>query len=156
MAKNEKSFFDMERLYNDPSTFRARALEEIRRARRYATFVSLVSLDLSHIDAVKDMENYDNFDEFISSFRKLIKNSIRDTDLLSISNRRRILILLVDTPKEGASALAKRLKKTLKYFMANNTRSPLNWRIPMHEYCFPAPNGSNMSILGFLDKIAAG
>jgi GGDEF domain-containing protein len=153
MARKEKISFDMERFYNDPLAFKARAQEELRRAKRYATFVSIVSLDLSNIDAVSDIENYDNYDEFISSFRKLIKGSIRETDLLSISNRRRIFILLVDTPKEGASALMKRLKNTVKYFLANNIRSPLNWRIPMKEYCFPTPAGDNISIQALLDNL---
>ncbi len=143
----------MERFYNDPLAFKARAQEELRRAKRYATFVSIVSLDLSNIDAVRDIENYDNYDEFISSFRKLIRGSIRETDLLSISNRHRIFILLVDTPKEGASALMKRLKNTVKYFLANNIRSPLNWRIPMKEYCFPTPSGDNISIQALLDNL---
>jgi GGDEF domain-containing protein len=154
MAKKDKVSFDMERIYNDPLAFKARAQEELRRAKRYATFVSIVSMDLSNIDAVSDIEKYDNYDEFISSFRKLIKGSIRETDLLSISNRRRIFILLVDTPKDGASALIKRLKNTIKYFLADNIRSPLNWRIPMKEYCFPTSTGKDVSIQAFLDKLS--
>jgi GGDEF domain-containing protein len=153
MTKKEKAPFDMERFYNDPSAFKARAQEEIKRAKRYATFVSIITLDLSHIDAVKDIENYDNFDEFISSFRKLIKGSIRETDLLSISNRRRVFILLVDTPREGASALMERLGETLKYFLANNIRSPLNWRVPMKDYSFPAAMEDESSIQSFLNDL---
>ena len=144
----------MEKFYNDPLTFKARAQEELKRAKRYATFVSIVSMDLSHINIVSDIQNFSNFDDFISSFRRLIKGSIRETDLLGISDRRRILILLVDTPKEGATALVERLKTTLKYFMANNIKSPLNWRIPMKEYCFPTSTLDDTSIQSFLDKIS--
>ena len=143
----------MDKLYSDPLTFRARVQEELRRAKRYATFVSMVSLDLSHIDAVSDIENSRNYDDFMVSFKKLLKCSIRESDLLSISERHRVMILLTDTPGEGASALVERLKKILRYFMADNIKSPLNWRIPMKEYCFPSSSNDDFSIQSFIDKI---
>jgi len=143
----------MDKLYSDPLTFRARVQEELRRAKRYATFVSMVSLDLSHIDAVSDIDNSRDYDDFMASFKKLLKNSIRESDLLSISMGRRVLILLMDTPHEGANALMERLTKTLRYFMADNIKSPLNWRIPMKEYCFPTSSKDDFSIQSFIDKI---
>jgi GGDEF domain-containing protein len=152
MVRKIKNTPDMDKFYSDPMTFKARAQEEIRRAKRYATFVSMVSLDLSHIDAVSDIENNKSFDDFITSFRKLIRDSIRDTDLLSVSERHRVFILLMDTPCEGASALADRLQKILRYFMTNYIKSPLNWRIPMKEYCFPS-SADDVSIQTFLDKL---
>ncbi len=154
MSGKSITALDMEKFYNDPSTFKARAQEEIRRCKRYATFVSMVALDLSHIDAVDDIESSTSFDEFISSFRKLIKSSIRETDLMSMSSGRKILILLVDTPREGAAALIERLGNILKYFMAGNVKSPLNWHLPMQEYCFPTSENDEDNFVKFLEKMS--
>jgi GGDEF domain-containing protein len=153
MAKKNKNIADMDLFYSDLRTFKARAQEEIRRAKRYATFVSMVSLDLTHIDVDNEIENFGNFDDFMESTKKLIRNSIRDTDLLSTSNRHKILILLMDTPKEGASALASRLKKTLRYFICNNIKSPLKWRVPSKEYCYPTSSSDEQNVQFLLDQI---
>ena len=153
MKSKKGDFGQIEKIYSDPQAFKARALEEIKRSKRYATFVSMVSVDLSHIDNVDEIENFASFDEFMTSVRTLVKNSIRETDLVSDSNRHKVLLLLMDTSKEGALALAQRLKKTLRYFICGNIRSPINWRVPIKEYSFPSGTGDDFNIQSFLDKI---
>lgn len=152
-AAERKNIVDMDLLYSDIRTFKARALEELRRAKRYATFVSLVMIDLSHVDSNDEIENFGNFDDFILSARKLVRSSIRESDLVTTSSRHLILVLLLDTPKEGASALSERLKKNLRYFMCNNIKSPLNWRVPTREYYFPGDADNKFSIQTFFDQI---
>jgi GGDEF domain-containing protein len=154
MPKERINTPDMDLIYKDIRTFKVRALEELRRAKRYATFVSMLLIDLSHVDSDSEIENFGNFDDFILSVRKLVRNSIRESDLITTSSRHLILILLLDTPKEGASALSERLKKSLRYFMCNNIRSPLNWRVPTKEYYFPSDPGDSFSIQAFFDQIA--
>jgi GGDEF domain-containing protein len=153
MAKKIKNSVDMDKLYSDLMTFKARVQEELRRAKRYATFVSMVSMDLSRVEGAGDIDNYKSYDDFIMSLRKLLRGSIRESDILSISEKHRVLILLMDTPREGALALVDRLAKTLRYFMANNIKSPLNWRVPMKEYSFPTSSTDDYGIQTFLDKI---
>lgn len=152
MTKKSDDNFEMDRIYGDPQAFKARALEEIRRARRYATFVSLVAVDMAHIDSVDELENFGNFGDFMTSLRKLIRVSVRETDLLSIAGANKVLILLMDTPREGALALAERLKKSLRYFMCDNIKSPLNWRVPIKEYSFPNAPEDELDIVAFLDQ----
>ena len=142
-------------MYNNLEIFRARATEEIRRAKRYPTFISLVLLDVSHINSSGEIENFSNLDQFYMSLQDLVKKSIRETDLISSNGSGKIAILLIETPSEGATAFSERLKKTVKYFLCDNTKSPVNWRVPTRESYFPGSTGEDDSILGVLDTIGA-
>jgi len=147
-------FTEMDGIYGDLKAFIARANEELRRARRYATFVSLIAIDLSHIDDEGEIENFSGFDEFMLSMQKLVRNSIRETDLLSASGNKGIYILLIETPGEGAQAVSQRLQSSLRYFICNNIRSPIKWRAPMKSYSFPqsiAGQPDLQSLLGELE-----
>ncbi|UCC78500.1 MAG: diguanylate cyclase [Candidatus Zixiibacteriota bacterium] len=140
-------------MYYGNDYFKNRALEEIQRVKRYPSFVSLLSLDLSHIDSDEELENYDTLEKFYRALRELIKNSVRETDLISNIYGGKIAILLVETPKKGALVLSERLKKSIKYFLCDNTKSPLNWRISSKENSFPGPNNDEDNFITALDEI---
>ncbi len=152
MATNANSS-GLESMYNNLEIFRARATEEIKRAKRYPTFISLVLLDVSHINSSGEIENFSNLDQFYISLQDLVKKSIRETDLISSNGSGKIAILLIETPRKGAMVFSERLKKTIKYFLCDNTRSPVNWRVPTRESYFPDTTGENNSILGVLETI---
>lgn len=140
-------------MYDDPALFRNRAMEEIKRARRYPTFVSMILLDISHINSSSEIENFENLEQFYSNLLGLVGRSVRDTDIISPLSGGRIAILLVETPQEGTYALLERLKKTVKYFLCNNTKSPANWRVPSKESFFPAIRGNSRDLLTALDDL---
>ena len=137
-------------MYEDIMDFKARALEEINRARRYLSFVSLVSFDISHIKQDDEIENFDSIRTFHDAVRGLISDSIRETDLVSTVHDGKISVLLVETPKEGAEVFSERLKKTIKYFIYNNAKSPFNWRVGSREAYFP---GSVNKTDSFIDAV---
>jgi hypothetical protein len=153
MIQRAKINSDVDCMYNDIVIFKTRVLEEIKRARRYASFVSLISVDFSHIDSVGEIEKFTNFEDFMASMRKFVRRSVRETDLISSTSQHRILILLVETPIEGAMVVSGRLKKTLRYFLCDNIKSPLNWRVPIKEYNFPAAQADNDNLLSALNDI---
>ncbi len=138
---------------NSTEYFKSRALEEIQRAKRYLSFVSLLSLDISHIDSTNELENYENLDNFHNAVKDLVGKSIRETDLVSDMRSGKISILLLETSKDGALALSDRLKKTVRYFLCNNTKSPLSWRVPCKESCFPEPNNDENSFMAALQDL---
>lgn len=140
-------------MYNNLEIFKARATEEIKRAKRYPTFISLVILDVSHIDSSVEIENFSDLNQFYISLRDLVKKSARETDLISSNGSGKIAILLIETPREGALAFSERLRKTVRYFLCNNTRSPVNWRVPTKESYFPGLTEEDNSILAVLDTM---
>jgi GGDEF domain-containing protein len=149
MATNT-SLFDSESMYNNLEIFKARATEEIKRARRYPTFISLLLLDVSHVNSSGEIENFSDLNQFYISLRDLVKKSVRETDLISSNGSGKIAILLIETPREGALAFSERLKKSVRYFLCNNTRSPVNWRVPTKESYFPGSTEEDNSILAVL------
>ncbi len=140
-------------MYNNNDYFKARALEEIQRAKRYPSFVSLLSFDLSHINSENELENFDSLDNFLNAIKELVGKSIRETDLVSSISGGKIAILLLETPKDGAVILSNRLKKSIKYFLCNNTKSPLNWRVFSQECCFPGPKSEENSFIAALNSV---
>lgn len=140
-------------MYDNPIAFKARAIEEIKRARRYPTFVSLVTFDISHINSDGEIENFENLDQFRSNLTYLVSRSVRDTDLVSPFGSGKIALLLIETPSEGAYALLERLKKTIKYFLCNNTKSPINWRVPSSESFFPGNRDNGHDLVAALEEI---
>lgn len=149
----EKDPLELDTMYNNLDLFRARIEEEIKRARRYPTFISLVYVDVSHVSSPQEIENFLEIEKFHASLRNLIRKTIRETDLLSSDGSGKIAILLLETAREGATAFSKRLKKTIKYFLANNTVSPVNWRVPIAESCFPDSRGKDEGLLNLLDSM---
>jgi len=140
-------------MYRNNEYFKTRALEEVRRVKRYPSFVSLLSLDLSHIKSSDDLENFESLENFHRAVIDLIAKSIRETDLISNIYNGKIAILLLETPKRGARVLSARLRKSIKYFLCNNTKSPLNWRVPSKESCFPSQNADENNFLSIIKGI---
>lgn len=140
-------------MYKDPDTFKARAIEEIKRARRYPTFISMILFDISHVDSSEEIENFENIDQFRSNLINLVGRSVRDTDIISQVGIGKIAVLLVETPKEGAYTMLDRLKKTIKYFLCNNTKSPTNWRVPSQEHFYPSARGNSTDLLAAIESL---
>lgn len=140
-------------MYRNNDYFRSRAAEEVQRVKRYPSFVSLLSLDLSHISCEDDLENFENLEKFYNGIRDLISKMVRETDLISNIYNGKIALLLLETPRRGAEVLSKRLKKSIRYFLCNNTKSPLNWRVPSKESCFPGINTDENSFLSVIEEI---
>jgi len=151
MPMSRKDTNDMDRLYSDVRAFKIRTQEELRRARRYAAFVSLISMDFSHINGDEDIENSVGLDKFMKSLHQLIRSSIRDTDIINLTGGKKLLLLLIDTPMQGADALVDRLQKAVRYFMCNNVKSPYNWRVPIKRYCFPESPGEEINLQSIIE-----
>lgn len=140
-------------MFDKNEYFRIRAREELQRVRRYPSFVSLLSFDLSHIDTSDEIENFETLEQFYSALKDLIAHSIRETDLISDIRNGKIAILLLETPREGAEILLDRLKKSVRYFLCNNTKSPANWRVPSKETSYPDQNKDENSFISAISDI---
>jgi hypothetical protein len=82
----------------------------------------------------------------------LILKSVRETDLVSGVQDQRLLLLLSETPKEGAKSLAKRLGERVKYYISNAIKTPPGWQVPMNIFSYPDRKGKD-KFLGFIQEI---
>ncbi len=92
------------------SYFERRFAQELRRAERYCEFLSLVLIDTSSVlsDQSSKMKA-----RVLEGLGNLIGDTIRATDILTSLGKGRLVLLLTETPKEGALRLAKRLSEKI-------------------------------------------
>ena len=82
--------------------FVCRVEKELKRAERYLSFISLVVFELGSNKHVWD-------EEFKKKITKTVERSIRETDIVGVSDTHRLAVLLVETPRFGAERTAERL-----------------------------------------------
>lgn len=96
-------------LYN-LTYFRGRIDEEVRRAARYGREITFIHLKLKKTKTIEEGE-YINCIGIIS---QVLKESIRDYDVVARTGREEISILLPETNADGGEMLVERLNENLK------------------------------------------
>lgn len=84
--------------------------EEIERIKRYDYSVSCMMIDLDHFKRVNDKFGHGAGDQVLVECAKLLKNSIRVTDILSRYGGEEFFIILPHASLAGAKILAERLR----------------------------------------------
>lgn len=87
---------------NSGPYFVARAEQELKRAERYLSFVSLVTFEVVPI-------GYGWDEELKKKVADVAGHSVRETDLVGVSDTHRVAVLLVETPRRGAERAAERI-----------------------------------------------
>jgi diguanylate cyclase (GGDEF)-like protein len=99
-------------LYN-----RTHALEaigaELRRARRTRAPLSLIMLDLDHFKQINDRHGHLAGDAVLATVGARMRDALRGSDLKCRYGGEEFLVLLPDTPLEGAQRVAETLRRTL-------------------------------------------
>jgi len=90
-----------------------RAGEEVRRARRYEQPLSLVALDVDHFKQINDRWGHQGGDQALKALSAVLEASSRDTDLAARTGGEEFVVLLPDTPLDGAIVFAERLRAAL-------------------------------------------
>ena len=83
---------------------------EMERQDRYTEALSLIMMDIDHFKQVNDTWGHDAGDRVLSEMVRLIRESIRETDLLFRWGGEEFLILAPHTNLAGAAALAEKLR----------------------------------------------
>ena len=94
--------------------FRQRVTEEVKRARRYGFPVSVIMLDLDYFKRVNDTYGHLTGDQVLRELAGvLIAGSRHDIDVVARYGGEEFVILLPETPLEGAIAVAERIRKAV-------------------------------------------
>lgn len=102
---------------------------EIKRAQRYRDYLSLVSLTFGHLDPLPEKSPTISF----KTLANLLKNTLRDTDIIGQSGRNQLLVILPYADMAEAARVRERLKKTLHDY--GFVRK--GFTIEISEACFP-------------------
>ncbi|MCF6339368.1 MAG: cache domain-containing protein [Sulfurimonas sp.] len=92
---------------------------EISRSRRHNTPLSIIMYDIDYFKKVNDIYGHDIGDKVLTSLSSVVKNNIRDIDIVGRYGGEEFLIILPDTTLEDAKYYADRLRKKVEQYKFN-------------------------------------
>lgn len=125
------------------SSFVSRAEQELKRAERYLSFVSLVLFEVVPV-------GYNWDEELKKRVVEVARSSVRETDLVGVSNTHRVAVLLVETPRRGAERASERLAGQLLDFCLKEKGKS---KLVMHIHSFPEDPQGKENFLSALEKL---
>ena len=91
--------------------FRLLADQEFSRAARTHEQLFMMMLDIDHFKQVNDTHGHDVGDQALIAIAGVLKNGIRDMDILARWGGEEFLVLLPETNMEGAARIAERIRQ---------------------------------------------
>lgn len=134
--------------------FVSRIQYELKRAERYRIFLSLVVFNMG---PVVDMAGNGSFqsdekrEEFLREIKQVVKDAVREIDAVSDTERIKIGLLMPETSRQGAEAVAQRLTRELNDHIADFFKKQNGFLIPVEISSFPDASGAR-SISSFIEE----
>lgn len=100
--------------------FRLRLKEEIARARRENSKVALSIIDVDHFKNYNDRIGHPAGDEILRRIGRILKNSVRDNDIVARYGGEEFALVLPGTDEQGAFTLAERIRHKVAETHFNN------------------------------------
>ena len=116
------------RCYN-PRFFKEFVQKEIIRADRYQQKFSVILLDLDNFKTVNDKEGHIYGDEVLIRFSNVLREHVRGEDIVSRFGGDEFAILLPQTGRIGARAIAERLKEKVNREFSADNRTVTEYKI---------------------------
>lgn len=103
--------------------FEEQITKELERARRFNNDLSVLLLDIDHFKRINDQYGHLNGDVVLKKIAEIIMSSTRSIDVSIRFGGEEFIMLLPETPPEGAKIIAERLRHTIETasFMVSNT-----------------------------------
>ena len=109
---------ELTRIYNR-RRFMECAKEEHKRSQRYNHSMGLVMFDIDHFKAINDTYGHDGGDEVLRKMASLVKEHLRETDVIGRLGGEEFAIILPETDAAGVIQLVERLRQTLAETLYN-------------------------------------
>jgi diguanylate cyclase (GGDEF)-like protein len=89
--------------------FRTSSLRELRRAQRYRQHISLLLFDIDDFKEINDGFGHDKGDAVLRETSRILRRSVRDVDICARYGGDEFAVLLPETARGGAAAVARRI-----------------------------------------------
>jgi diguanylate cyclase (GGDEF)-like protein len=96
---------------------------ELRRAKRYGRKFSLMMLDIDDFKLYNDAHGHPQGDILLAKISTLIKENLKETDVVARYGGEEFAVLLLETPKEEAFTVAERLRLLIDWCKFPNEES---------------------------------
>ena len=132
---------------------RQRLEEEIYRSKRYNHPLSLLMIDLDDFKALNDRFGHAAGDHLLRYFSQLILETIRPSDIAARYGGEEFLIILPETTREEAQAVAERLRKRLSLypFRIDSRKEDVKFTISVGISTFPEYSQSADELITLAD-----
>jgi len=90
--------------------------DEVRRSRRYRADLALIICDIDYFKEINDTYGHDAGDQVLRIISALIKDLLRQTDVIGRYGGDEFLLILPETSLEGAREIAERIQHTVDAF----------------------------------------
>ena len=133
-------------------TFIDRANEEIERARRFQHQLVFLIYDLDKFKRINDTLGHPYGDYVIKNTAKIIKDNVRSIDLVARYGGEEFAVVLVNTNKEAAITVAKRIVQNVQdyNFSMNDEEVDMTISCGLSEY--PKDSDSLKDLIQFADE----
>jgi diguanylate cyclase (GGDEF)-like protein len=146
-----------ENLFLNFQEFESRARQELKRAERYASYLSLVKINFydyfNSAFAGMQPKSLDKTSMY-SDISEFIFDNVRDTDIVSYIEGNRMMILLSETPLDGALTMSERLADDLQEYIASRHKFELTPEIPIEVSSFPNCACRTNRLLEMIDSLS--
>lgn len=127
---------DLTRLYNH-RFFIKRLNEEYKRAKRYDTPLSCAMIDIDDFKKINDTYGHQSGDIILHEIASVIKNSVRETDVVARYGGEEFAVILPHTDHEDAFNLANRIRNAVKGFRSDNLREDVSITVSIGVSTYP-------------------
>ena len=118
--------------------FQERLDQELMRANRYKRPMSLILFDIDHFKKFNDSYGHLVGDAVLRELARVVGGRLRNIDILARYGGEEFIIILPETPKEGAAELSERLRAMVEsHPFPYNGGQPLTVTISMGVGAFP-------------------
>lgn len=136
--------------------FGLRAKQELKRAERYACFLSLLNLNLdSLLGTLRKRAKFTNGDykAALGKIKDFVCGSLRETDIVSGIEGNRMLILLAETPYEGARRLSDRISNNLSDYISSTFDFSFRLDVPVEISSFPHSEKTSLKLTEAIESL---
>ncbi len=109
---------------------------EVHRSTRYNRPLSLIMIDIDHFKQINDAFGHQRGDHVLKQIGKIIRNTIRASDIASRYGGEEFAVVLPETELRGAAVLAERIRKNIEScpFDLNGTKTKVTVSLGVTTY----------------------
>ena len=133
-------------------TFIDRAGEEIERARRFQHQLVFLIYDLDKFKRINDTLGHPYGDYVIKTTAKIIKDNVRSIDLVARYGGEEFAVVLVNTNKEAAITVAKRIVQNIQDYNFSMNSDEVNMTISCGLSEYPRDSDKLKDLIQFADE----
>lgn len=105
--------------------------QEFSRAQRHQRAASIVLADLDHYKKINDTYGYNTGDDVLVEVARVLRGCVRSEDICARWGGEEFLILLPETPLDGALAVANKIRESIAMTVFSANRSGINLTVSL-------------------------